>query len=77
MVNTMKSIEALECMRDGTQVALYWPDCEMFEWAGTNTISLSLPDYHGYQASTITTADFLKYYTSSEFVIYEKHKSKT
>ena len=67
----MKAIEALECMMDGTQVALYWPDCEMFQWIGNNAIGLFLPGYQDFAADTMTTTDFIKHYPNYEFVLYE------
>ena len=72
----MVAVEALEAIKEGVAVALYWPDCEMFKSIGNDAIGLFLPGYSEFSADTMTYDTFLKNYANSEFVIYEFNKGK-
>ena len=63
-------------MTEGEQVALYWPDCEMFQWIGTDAIGLFIPGYHDDAVQTMTSANFIKYHPEAEFVLYEINAKK-
>jgi hypothetical protein len=70
----VRAIEALWAMTEGEKVALYWPDCEMFKWVGPDSIGIFTPDYSDLEANTMTSSEFLRYYPTLEFVLYEENK---
>ncbi len=70
----MKAIEALEAMRHGLKVCLYFPDCEMYQLTGPDRIEIFLVDFNGENGQPTdicSTNMFLKSFEEKEFVLYE------
>jgi len=70
----MKAIEALEAMKQGLRVCLYYPDCEMYQLRGTDCIEMFLVDFNnpnGSPTDVCHTNMFLKSFEDREFLLYE------
>lgn len=73
----MKAIEALEAMKQGLKVCLYYPDCEMYQLTGKDRIEIFLVDLDsGNDKPTDVCSPnlFLKSFEEKEFVLYEPNQ---
>lgn len=70
----MRAIEALEAMKQGLKVALYYPDCEMYQLVGTDRIEIYLVDLGADVAvpTDVCSPDmFVNSFCGKEFVLYQ------
>lgn len=73
----MKAIEALEAMKQGEKVCLYFPDCEMYSLTGTDRIEIYLVDLGdgaNKPCDICSPNQFLSSFANKEFELFDPDK---
>lgn len=75
----MKAIEALEAMKQGLKVCLYYPDCELYQLVGTDRIEIFLVDLgsaDGKPVDICSPHTFLSCFEDREFMLHDACKER-